>query len=339
MSGKILICWRVWSLRARLDCLCVGKGTGQSNINLICLGMFEPWHKLGEKNLRIDTDSLHWSPNTSTVKAASTSSGIVKLKVENLWICSGVLLISAQVTDFLFVCPLSRKSFWQLRPKRKSLPIWVSSTSSLGREMRRPPLLPGWMVSCACITVHPICLPLFSSLVIHFETSFDFHTLFCCCCHYCFGLHACVWFIIVLIHYCLLASKHTPLPFMACLSLSVVITGRTQKQISQSMNRLRCLRGKRATERNTEGSRRGKGVTTERKGGWGRRQEAMRKAKGKGIFVEQNVVITLLLAGKRSVWSWARSPGNWEAGNELQIEEHSASPFRLHLRLGPPEII
>lgn len=60
---------------------------------------------------------------------------------------------------FLFVCPSSRKSSWQLRQKRTSLPIWVSSTLSLGREMRRPSLLPGWMISCVYISVYPICLP------------------------------------------------------------------------------------------------------------------------------------------------------------------------------------
>lgn len=103
------------------------------------------------------------------------------------------------------------------------------------------------------------------------------------------------------------------------------------------MNRLGCLRGtaKRQRERNTERSgwpQRFLG------GGWG--QEAIRKEGWKGAsFVEQNVVITLLLAGKCSAWSWAQSLGNWEAGNELQIEKHSASPLRPCMSLRLLEII
>lgn len=69
--------------------------------------MFEPWHKLGERNLRIDTGSLRFRPNASAAEAACTLSGIVKLSGKNLRICSGVLHIPAQITDFLFVCPLS----------------------------------------------------------------------------------------------------------------------------------------------------------------------------------------------------------------------------------------
>lgn len=138
--------------------------------------------------------------------------------------------------------------------------------------------------------------------------------------------------------YCLSVSKHSytihGFPVSKCCNHR-----QDTKKISPSMNCLRCLRGagEREPERNTEGSKRGKGVTTER--GWGRRQETMRKARGKGAFVAQNVVITLLLAGNCSAWSWARSLGNWEAGNELQIKERSASPFSLHLSLRPLEII
>lgn len=173
------------SLRARSECLWVEKGAGRSNINLVCHGMFEPWHKLGERNLRIDTGSLRFRPNASAAEAACTLSGIVKLSGKNLRICSGVLHKSQTFCLFVLSLSLSRKSFWQPRPRRTSLPIWVSSTSSLGREMRRPPLLPGWMASCARVAVHPICLPLICSLVIHLETSFDVHTLLGCCCHYC----------------------------------------------------------------------------------------------------------------------------------------------------------
>lgn len=75
---------------------------------------------------------------------------------------------------FLFVCPSSRKSSWQLRQKRTSLPIWVSSTLSLGREMRRPSLLPGWMISCVYISVYPICLPFCG-----FKTAFDPCSVLC----------------------------------------------------------------------------------------------------------------------------------------------------------------
>lgn len=69
-------------------------------------------------------------------------------------------LLDLSLTLCLLACPSSRKSSWQLRQKRTSLPIWVSSTLSLGRETRRTSLLlPGWMISCVCTSVHPICLP------------------------------------------------------------------------------------------------------------------------------------------------------------------------------------
>lgn len=166
------------------------------------------------------------------------------------------LHIPAQVTDFMFVCPLSRKSSWQLRLKRTSLPIWVSSTSSLGREMRRPPLLPGWMIPCAYISVYPICLPFCGSPVIHFQTAFDFHTVLFCCYCYCgccclddFMIHTSCLFTIV-------CQRVNTLLYHSwlCLSLSVVIIGRTQRQISRSMNRPGCLRGarERESERETE---------------------------------------------------------------------------------------
>lgn len=121
--------------------------------------------------------------------------------------------IPAHVTDFLFVCPLSRKSSWQLRLKRTSLPIWVSSTSSLGRETHRPPLLPGWMISCAHLSVYPICLLFCGCPMIHFKQLL-------------IPIQFCVVAVYIpcvrIIHnsaFCLLVSKHSPTPFMACLSL------------------------------------------------------------------------------------------------------------------------
>lgn len=139
--------------------------------------MVEIWVEVqAQLRLRAQGTNILWNGETSSWESTDL----------HWWLRDKFLHIPAQVTDFVFVCPLSRKSSWQRQLKRTSLPIWVSSTSSLGREMRRPPLLLGWMIPCAYISVYPICLPLCGSPVIHFQTAFDFHTLLCCCCcQYC----------------------------------------------------------------------------------------------------------------------------------------------------------
>lgn len=93
-------------------------------------------------------------------------------------------------------------------------------------------------------------------------------------------LHADLWFIILLIHYCLPANKHSLIPF-SLLSPSVVIIGRIKGLISQCESPgvpVRCRRKGISKKRSS------KGVTTERKGGWGRWQETMRKVRGKAAL-------------------------------------------------------
>lgn len=143
------------------------------------------------------------------------------------------------------------------------------------------------------------------------------------------------WCIIHNSAFCLSVSKHSPIPFMACLSLKCCSHWQDTKT-NQSEYESPGAPARHRGEGMWKGHR-GKWLTTERDRG--RRQETMRKERGKGAFVEHNVVITLPLAGKCSAWSWARSLGNWEAGNELQTEKCSASPFSLYLSPRPLEII